>query len=113
MNRYILIRRLSGPAILVLLGVVALMHQAGLVRFSIFVPLMLILIGAIKLAERAVLAQEPYQGLPYQGGGYPQGSQYPGSPYPQYPQGPYQTTNVPPPAAPTHDFGNDPEGGKQ
>jgi hypothetical protein len=115
MNRYILLHRLTGPAILLLLGVVALMHQAGLVRFSIFVPLMLILIGVIKLAERAVLAQEPnqgapYPGAPYQGGGYPQG-QYPGT---QYPQGPYPTTNVsPPPAAPTHDFGNDPEGGKQ
>ena len=84
MNRYFLIHRLTGPAILVLLGVVALLHQAHVVRFSIFVPLMLILIGVIKLAERAVLASEPN---PYSGG------QYTAQPA-------------------THDFGNDPEGGK-
>jgi hypothetical protein len=108
MNRYILIHRLTGPAILLLLGVVALLHQANLVRFSIFVPLLLILIGLIKLAERAALAAEPPQG-PYAGGGYPPPGTYQGSPYPgtQYPG-----TIVPPTAAPTHDFGNDPEGGK-
>jgi hypothetical protein len=110
MNRFILIHRLTGPAILLLLGVVALLHQAGLVRFSIFVPLMLILIGVIKLAERAVLPREP---VPPPGGAYP-GGPYPGAPYQgaPYPGAPYQGTNVPPSAAPTHDFGNDPEGGK-
>src|ERR1019366_6899567 len=88
MNRYILLHRLTGPAILLLLGIVALLHQAHLVRFTIFVPLLLILIGVIKLAERAVLAQEPYQ----QAGPYP-GSPYPGANYPvttTYPQPPYQ-----------------------
>ncbi len=33
MNRYILIRRLRGPAILLLLGTILLMHQAGMVDF--------------------------------------------------------------------------------
>jgi hypothetical protein len=47
MNRYILIRRLTGPSILLLLGVVALLHQADLVNWSIFVPLLLILIGVL------------------------------------------------------------------
>ena len=57
MNRYILIRRLRGPAILLLLGVIALLHEAGLVEFwSLFFPLLLILIGVLKLAERAALA---------------------------------------------------------
>jgi len=102
MNRYILMRRLTGPAILLLLGVVALLHQAGLVRFSIFVPLMLILIGVIKLAERALLAQQPM-------GNFPGTQPFPGQ---SYPGAPYQGMNVPPTAAPTHDFGNDPEGGK-
>lgn len=107
MNRYFLLHRLTGPAILVLLGVVALLHQAHLVSFSIFIPLLLILIGVIKLAERAVMANEPYPPVvqyprpPYPGQPYP-GSQY-GGPIPP----------VPTTAAPTHDFGNDPEGGPQ
>ena len=70
MNRYILIRRLRGPAILLLLGTILLMHQAGLVDFwSLFFPLLLILIGVLKLAERAALAaagdETPYPGSPY------------------------------------------------
>ena len=70
MNRYILIRRLRGPAILVLLGVIALLHESGLVEFwSLFFPLLLILIGVLKLAERAALAaagdEVPYAGSPY------------------------------------------------
>ncbi len=81
MNRYILIRRLTGPAILLLLGVVALLHQADMVSWNIFVPLLLILLGVLKLAQRAALAaagdEALYQGYPYQG--YPgyQGGQYP------------------------------------
>src|SRR5579863_7742071 len=74
MNRYILIRRLRGPAILLLLGTVLLMHEAGLLDFwSLFVPLLLILIGVLKLAERAALAaagdEPPYPGSPYPYGG--------------------------------------------
>jgi hypothetical protein len=70
MNRYILIRRLRGPAILLLLGTILLMHQAGLVDFwRLFFPLLLILIGVLKLAERAALAaagdETPYAGSPY------------------------------------------------
>ena len=70
MNRYILIRRLRGPAILVLAGVIALLHEAGLVEFwSLFFPLLLILIGVLKLAERAALAaagdEVPYAASPY------------------------------------------------
>jgi len=70
MNRYILIRRLRGPAILLLLGTILLMHEAGLLDFwSLFIPLLLILIGVLKLAERAALAaagdETPYPGSPY------------------------------------------------
>ena len=32
MNRYILIRRLRGPAILLLIGVLALLHTSGLIH---------------------------------------------------------------------------------
>ena len=89
MNRYFLIRRLMGPAIVLLLGVIALLHQAHLVHWGIFVPLLLILIGVLKLAERAALAAE---------GGYP----------PVYPQ-PY--TGVAQPAAPFAPAGQ--ESGKE
>ena len=73
MNKYILIRRLRGPAILLLLGTVLLLWQAGLVEFwDLFFPLLLILIGVMKLAERAALAaagdELPY---PYGAGGNP------------------------------------------
>ncbi len=77
MNRYIFIHRLTGPAILVLLGVVALLSQAHLARFSIFVPLLLILLGVLKLAERAALAEDPNIN-PY---GNPYGNYGPADPY--------------------------------
>jgi len=75
MNRYILIRRLRGPAILLLLGIVALLHEADLVDgWSIFFPLLLILIGVLKLAERAALAAAGDAAM-YPGAQYPYGAQ--------------------------------------
>jgi hypothetical protein len=75
MNRYIMIRRLRGPAILLLAGVVALLDQTGAVDhfWKWFLPLFLILLGVFMLAERAVLAAD---------GGYP-GPAYPGAPDPR------------------------------
>jgi hypothetical protein len=80
MNRYILIRRLTAPAILLLIGVLALLHQTGVIEgwWHLFWPLLLILIGVIKLAERAALASE----------GYPP-PQAPADPYANYYQQPY------------------------
>jgi hypothetical protein len=68
MNRYILIRRLRGPAFLLLVGVNALLAQANILGWSQSWPFYLILAGVLLLAERAALASE----------GYPQ--QYPGMP---------------------------------
>jgi len=77
MNRYILIRRLRGPAILLLLGIIALLHESGLVEFwSLFFPLLLILIGVLKLAERAALAAAGDE-VPYPGSPYPYGASAP------------------------------------
>lgn len=104
MNRYILIRRLMGPSILLLLGIVALLSQAHVVHFYLFFPLLLILIGVLKLAERAALAAE---------GGYPAPPQpwggYPGAPQPPGPTAGSGTSIV---SAPAHDF-NDNSGGGQ
>jgi hypothetical protein len=116
MNRYILIRRLTGPAILLLLGVVALLHEADLASWSLFFPLLLILIGLLKLAQRAALAaagDEPQYPGGYPGGGYP-GAPYPyaGSPTPpagqQQTQGPAGTSIVPAPP----EYGQGPKGGQ-
>ena len=79
MSRYILIRRLRGPAFLLLIGVVALLHQTGVVvhGWRLFWPLALILWGVLLLAERAALEVEgipdPYSGAPYPGGPVPPG----------------------------------------
>ena len=110
MSRYILIRRLRGRAILLLIGVIALLHQAGVVDhfWHLFWPLLLILVGVLMLAERTALVVE----------GFPAAT-YPGAPYPGA-AGPYAApgaTQAPPvdssaivPAS--HDFGNDKEGGQ-
>jgi hypothetical protein len=74
MSRYLLIRRLRGPAFLLLIGLVALLHQTGVVNhgWRLFWPLALILWGVMLLAERAALEVEgypdPYGNAPYPGG---------------------------------------------
>jgi hypothetical protein len=74
MNRYILIRRLRGPAFLLLVGVIALLAQADILTWGESWPLFLILAGVLLLAERAALA----------GAGYPPP---PGAPWPGNTQG--------------------------
>lgn len=109
MNRYILVRRLMGPSILLLLGIVALLSQAHLVHFYLFFPLLLILIGVLKLVERAVLTAEGgYPSPPQPWGPYPGAPQYSG-PMGQQPNSPASAgTSIMP--APAHDF-NDRNGG--
>ena len=75
MSAYMMIRRLYWPAVLLLIGVLALLHQSGVVGYfwRLFWPLLLILTGGIQLAERAALAAESHPvhpGSPYQGNAY-------------------------------------------
>jgi Domain of unknown function (DUF5668) len=56
MNAWLLIRRLRGPAFLIMVGVTALLNQWGVLSFARSWPLYLILAGVIGLAERAALA---------------------------------------------------------
>ena len=89
MNRYMMIRRLRGPAFLLLVGVNALMAQAHILSWGRSWPLYLILAGVLALAERAALASEEgyYPGMgqpPYNGSPYP-GQPYQGQPYPNQP----------------------------
>jgi hypothetical protein len=81
-NHYIMIRRLRGPLILLLAGSIALLHQMGVIDhfWHWFFPLVLILLGMLMLAERAVMASY---------GGYPPAI-YPGAPDPR------SATGVPP-----------------
>jgi hypothetical protein len=107
MNRYILIRRLRGPAILLLLGTILLMHQAGLVEFwALFFPLLLILIGVLKLAERAALAAAGDE-TPYPGSPYPYGAA--ANPAAAGVAQPQPGTSIVPA---TQDYGKGPEGGQ-
>jgi hypothetical protein len=117
MNRYILIRRLRGPAILLLIGVLALLHQTGVIEhfWHLFIPMLLILLGVLLLAERTAMATDETI-PPYPGAGYP-GAPYSGAPYysgavdPNAAPGttPTQETAI----VPSRDFGSDPNGGKQ
>ncbi len=105
MNRYILIRRLRGPAILLLIGVLALLRQAGAVQhfWRLFWPLLLIMLGVMMLAERAALEVD---------GGYPiyPGGQPGAGPATRQPAGTASTAIVP---AQTQELGNDLDGGRQ
>jgi len=92
MNRWLLIRRMRGPAFLLLFGITALMHEWHILSFSQSWPLYLVLAGVLALAERAAFEQpDPTQMPP---AGYP--GNYPGTYPPQPPAGWSQTT--PPPA---------------
>jgi hypothetical protein len=59
MNAWLLIRRMRGPAFLILVGINALLNQWGVLRFSHSWPLYLILAGLMGLAERAAIAAAP------------------------------------------------------
>jgi hypothetical protein len=107
MNRYIFIRRLRGPAFLVLVGVLALLAQAHILGWEQSWPLYLILAGVLLLAERAALASEGYP--PYPGTPYP-GTIDPATGQPVAPQGPAAGTSIVP--ARTQPFENDPDGGQ-
>jgi len=118
MNRYVMIHRLRGPAILLLIGVLALLHQMGAIPhfWRLFWPLLLILIGGLLLAERAALASEGYPmfaGWPWQGAA--QGPAYQGTASAAAGQGAHSYTEseggaiVP---SETHDAGKDWNGGQ-
>jgi hypothetical protein len=113
MSRYVLIRRLRWPAILLLIGVLALLHQAGVVPYfwRLFWPLLLIMIGLLLLAERAALAAEGY--APFFGSTYSDVGQAAGQGMPPgagQGAGPAGTVIVP---SQPHDFENGVNGGQR
>lgn len=73
MNRYMIVCRLRWPAILLLTGVIALLHQMGLITIWHSWPLYLILFGVLALAERAAMAAQPPTSAYDPGAGYAPG----------------------------------------
>ena len=109
MNQYYLIRRLRGPAVLLLIGTLALLHTAGVLErpWHLFWPLLLIMLGILLLAERAALAAEVGDPIwPF--GGHSNGG-VPPSGTGVVPPAEHSTSIVP---SPSHDFGKDSEGGQ-
>jgi hypothetical protein len=89
MNGWLLIRRLRGPAFLLMFGVTALLHEWHILSFGQSWPLYLVLAGVLALAERAAFtAPDPSQ-MPQQ---YPYAGNYP----PQPPPSGWQTPPPPP-----------------
>ena len=82
MNRWLMLRRLRGPAFILLGGIMALLDQWHIIGWGRSWPLFLILAGLLSLAERAALSQadsEGYDqnhpgGYAYHPGGGPSGT---------------------------------------
>lgn len=87
MNQYLFLRRMRGPLFLLIFGITALLDEYTGINYAMSWPLYLIAWGAIKLAENAILMQNPPP---------PPGQQpYPGAPWPGYGAG------TPPPTTST------------
>lgn len=85
--RWLLIRRLRGPAFLLTFGLTALLHQWGVLSFGQSWPLYLIVAGVLTLLERSALTVADPSAYPTGSfsGGYPgsvpqQGWTQPGPP---------------------------------
>ncbi|HKR28058.1 MAG TPA: hypothetical protein VJS11_11410 [Acidobacteriaceae bacterium] len=59
MNQYLFLRRMRGPIFLLIFGVTALLDEYTGISYSMSWPLYIIAWGVIKLAENAILAQNP------------------------------------------------------
>jgi len=53
------VQAIRGPILLITIGVLFAMHQAGTLSFAQTWPLIIIVIGLMKLAERMVLPSAP------------------------------------------------------
>jgi Domain of unknown function (DUF5668) len=85
-RRYLLAQAVRGPVLLITLGVLFAIHQAGIEPFSRTWPLILIMLGVMKLIERMVAPPPP----PYVPPQYSQAygaAQYRTPPYGPPPQG--------------------------
>ncbi len=86
---YLLAQSVRGPILLIAIGTLFAMHQAGVLSFSRSWPLILIVLGVMKLIERMVAPPVPPYVPP------PFGQQPYGAP-PPYGVPPYGNTPPPP-----------------
>jgi hypothetical protein len=97
-RRSVFLQSIRGPVLLITLGVLFAIHQAGILSFSRTWPLLIIVIGIMKLLERS---SGPVPALPgeYPGrGGYPPHGAYPPpAAYPPPQQPPAQNPPSTPP----------------
>jgi hypothetical protein len=77
MNQYLFLRRMRGPIMLLTFGITAILDEYAGISYSHSWPLYVIVWGLLKLAENAILAQNPPapgMGFPGMGNsGYPSG----------------------------------------
>jgi hypothetical protein len=79
------VQAIRGPLVLITLGALFAIHQAGVISFARTWPLIIIVVGLVKLAER-LLVQPGYPNA-YAPGTYPP-NQYPQKPPPPPSGGP-------------------------
>ena len=101
MNHWYQMRRLRGAVILITIGALALLDQWHIMRFEVSWPLILIVLGLMKIAERAawsadVRRHQEEQGVPVQP---PNSSWLGGSPAPRS-EAPFVQTTPPMPEEP-------------
>ena len=58
-RRAMFAQAIRGPILLITIGVLFAMHQAGVLHFTRTWPLILIVIGVLKLIERLAMPQSP------------------------------------------------------
>jgi hypothetical protein len=80
MNQYLFLRRMRGPIMLLVFGITAILDEYTSVGYGMSWPLYIIAWGIMKLAENAILAQNP----PPPPGQYPGYPPAPGYGYPGY-----------------------------
>jgi len=100
MNQYLFLRRMRGPIMLLVFGITAILDEYTGIHYSRSWPLYIIVWGLMKLAENAILAQNPPDpAAPYPGYPPPAGAgytTYTGAPYPGVgTPGPASTATVP------------------
>jgi hypothetical protein len=94
------IQAIRGPVLLVSIGVLFAIHQAGVLSFARTWPLLVIVIGVMKLLERAWAPVQPvpggYPNAGYPNSGYPNTGRYPNTGAYSYPrQAPYSQASSP------------------
>jgi hypothetical protein len=78
MNQYLFLRRMRGPIILLTFGITAILDEYAGISYGHSWPLYIIVWGLLKLAENAILAQNP-PATPAPWPGYQAGYPMPGS----------------------------------